>query len=72
MSENFVKNSRYFANKILKFSWIVGLLTFLIVLILGQNITGAALLGVIVWIKWLVIGFVIRTFFDMFLIRRVK
>ncbi len=72
MSENFVKNGRYFANKILKFSWIVGFLTGLIVLILGQNITGAALIGFIVWIKWLVIGFVIRTFFDMFLIRRVK
>ncbi len=77
MFENLMLNLRNIGNTILHYSWVIGILVGLFMLAIlspGEIITYkdiflVTFIMIIVWIKWAIIGFAIRTFANLFLVK---
>ena len=72
MFETFIKNARYWGHVLLIYSWVIGILTFLMLVVITHEIGDSLVIGAFMWVKWAIIGFVIELFANMFLVDITK
>ena len=67
MFETFIKNIKHFGHSVFIYSWVIGVLGALGFIIITHEIGISLIVGIVMWIKWAIIGFLMELFADMFL-----